>query len=132
MAFDLKDLTTQGPESLAPERLAIREIPFEEIGLTLLYVFFAGVWCVFADDVFDWLMREPLDSPALQAMKGINFVMTTGLVLYLVLRRTVRSRRLAQEAQRLSQLRFELVALATTDAIWDLNLDTKVMWWSDG
>jgi two-component system sensor histidine kinase UhpB len=50
----------------------------------------------------------------------------------LILRRAVRRRRLAQEALRLSQQRFESVALATTDAIWDLNLQTKVIWWSDG
>jgi two-component system sensor histidine kinase UhpB len=36
------------------------------------------------------------------------------------------------EALRLSQQRFESVALATTEAIWDLNLDTKVVWWSEG
>jgi PAS domain S-box-containing protein len=33
---------------------------------------------------------------------------------------------------RLSQQRFEFVALAATDAIWDLNLETKIVWWSAG
>jgi two-component system sensor histidine kinase UhpB len=132
MAFNLKELLAGGPESIAAERLQVKEVPVQELGLTLLYVVLTGLWFVFADDVFDWVMGRPRDTPALQAMKGINFVTTTALVLYLVLRRSFRSRRLAEEAQRLSQLRFELVARATTDAIWDLNLETKVMWWSDG
>src|SRR5262249_34984651 len=69
---------------------------------------------------------------ALQTMRGINFVFTSGVVLYLVLRRAFRTRRAAQEASRLSQERFESAARATTDAIWDLNLESKLFWWSDG
>lgn len=132
MAFDLKELSTRDPEPITEAQVAENRLPLEEIGLTTLYICAAGLWTVFADDFFDFVMGQPLDSGALHAMKGINFITTTSIVLYLVLRRTVRSRRLAQEAHRLSQQRFEFVAMATTDAIWDLNLDTKVMWWSDG
>jgi two-component system sensor histidine kinase UhpB len=107
-------------------------MPLEEIGITVAYIFLAGLWCVFSDDVFDWLLGAPLNSPALQTLKGINFVTTTSLVLYLVLRQSFRSRRLAQEASRLSQERFEAVARATTEAIWDWNLDTNSVWWSEG
>ena len=92
----------------------------------------AGAWCVFADDVFEWITEGRIDSPGVQALKGVDFVIASSLVLYLVLRRTMRTRRLAEEAARLNQERFEGVALATTDAIWDLNLETKVVWWSDG
>jgi len=132
MAFDLKQFLARGPEAIKAERVLIKEIPLEEMGLTFLYVIIASLWFVFADEVFDRVMDLPSHSPALETMKGINFVVTTGLVLYLVLRRTVRTLRLAEEALRLSQQRFECVALATTDAIWDLNLETKVIWWSDG
>src|SRR5208337_3531615 len=132
MAYNLKNLSAQGPENIVADRVVLREIPWEELGLTLIYVIMAGLWSVFSDDIFDWVMGRPVDTPALQALKGINFVTTTGLVLYLVLRRTFGTRRRAEEARRLSQQRFEFVALATTDAIWDLNLQTKVMWWSDG
>ena len=81
---------------------------------------------------FDNVMGLPMHSPALETLKGINFVFATSLVLYLVLRRAFRIRRLAEEARRLSQQRFEAVALAATDAIWDLNLETRIVWWSDG
>ena len=132
MAFNWKHLLARGPEKIETERVLLKEMPLEEIGITGAYILIAGLWSVFADDIFDWLMGAPLDSPALQTVKGINFVMTTGLLLYLVLRRSGRNRRLAEEASRLNQERFESVALAATEAIWDWNLATNTIWWSDG
>jgi two-component system, NarL family, sensor histidine kinase UhpB len=132
MAFNWKHFLPRGPEKIETDRVRIKEMPFEEIGITLGYILIAGLWCVFSDDVVDWLLGAPLDSPGLQALKGINFVMTTALVMYLILRRSARRRRLTQEALRLTQERFESVALATTEAIWDWNLDTNTVWWSDG
>jgi PAS domain S-box-containing protein len=132
MAFNWKQFLARGPEKIESDRVRLRERPFEEIGITAAYILVAALWCVFSDDVCDWLMGAPLNSPALQTLKGINFVTTTGLLLYLVLRRSARHRRLAQEASRLSQERFESVALATSEAIWDWNLDTNTVWWSEG
>jgi PAS domain S-box-containing protein len=132
MAFHWKQLLARGPEKIEADRVLIKDMPLAELGMTVAYILLAGLWCVFSDDVFDWLMDSRLDSPALQAVKGINFVLTTGLVLYLVLRRSFRGRRLAEEASRLNQERFESVALATTEAIWDWNLDTNTVWWSAG
>lgn len=37
-----------------------------------------------------------------------------------------------EEALRLSQERFELVTRATSDAIWDWNLETNELWWNEG
>ena len=132
MAFNWKHFLRHGPETIEADRVVIDELPVEEIGITLLYVLVAGLWCVFADDVFDVLLGVPMDSPAMQTLKGVNFVTTTAVLLYMVLRRNFHHRRLAQEASRLSQERFESVARATTEAIWDWNLDTNTVWWSEG
>jgi two-component system sensor histidine kinase UhpB len=132
MAFNLKRFLARGPEIIHAESVFIKEIPLSELGLTAIYVLVAGIWCVFSDELFDSLLGSPQHTPALETLKGFNFVFTTALVLYLVLRRAFRTRRLAEEASRLNQQRFELVALATTDAIWDLNLQTKIVWWSTG
>jgi two-component system sensor histidine kinase UhpB len=132
MAFKLKHLFARGPEAIDVEKVFIRDIPLEELGLTLLFILVAGFWLVFSGDVVDWIMGVEINSPTVHTLRAINFVSTTSLVLYLVLRRTLRRRRQAEEALRLSQQRFESVALATTDAIWDLNLETKVVWWSEG
>jgi len=131
MAFRWKDFLHRGPERIDFDRVFLREMPVAELGVTVLYVLVAGVWCVFSDDAFDWLLGVPMDSPGLQTLKGINFVVITGLLLYMVLRRSFRNRRLAEEVSRINQERFEAVALATTDAIWDWNLDTNTVWWSN-
>ncbi len=130
--FNLKLLLARGPELIEEEKVAIKEIPVEELGLTGLYILMAGIWVVFADDIFNWLMGVGKESALLQTTKAVNFISTTALVLYLILRRSRRRHRRAQEALRVSQERFESVALATTDAIWDLNLDNRVIWWSEG
>src|SRR4030095_13334895 len=117
MAFRWKDFLHRGPEEIDSDRLFLREMPLPEIGITVLYVLVAGIWCVFSDDVFDWFFGDPMDSPALHTLKGINFVIVTSVLMYAVLRRSFRNRRLAEEASRINQERFEAVALATTEAI---------------
>src|SRR5215471_17532394 len=132
MAFKLRQLLARGPEAIQAEKVFLKEFPVEEVTFTLLFVVIAGFWLVFSADIVDWIMGVEIHSAYVQTLRGINFVTTTSIVLYLVLRRTLRRRRQAEEALRLSQQRFESVALATTDAIWDFNLDTKVIWWSEG
>jgi two-component system, NarL family, sensor histidine kinase UhpB len=132
MAFNWKHLLARRPEKTGTDRCRVKEMPFEEIGITVVCILVAGVWCVFSNDVLDWLLGFPLDSPGLQTLKGINFLATTAIVLSVVLCRCGRHRRLAQEALRLSQERFESVARAATEAIWDWNLETNTFWWSDG
>ncbi len=132
MAFNLKRFLARGPEIIQAERVFIKEIPLAEIGLTVLYVLVAGIWFMVSEQRLDRLLSSPRDLAALETLKGFNFILTTGLVLYLVLRRAFRIRRQAEEALRLSQQRFEFVALAATDAIWDLNVETKIVWWSTG
>jgi diguanylate cyclase (GGDEF)-like protein/PAS domain S-box-containing protein len=41
-------------------------------------------------------------------------------------------RKQAEDALRRSQERFELVTRATSDAIWDWNLETDELWWNEG
>src|SRR5262245_24407153 len=132
MALDWKKLTSRTMQAFDPEKVIVRDRPYEELGITVLFVLFAGLWSVFSHDVLDAMVGQPLDTPVLHTLKGINFVMTTALLLYVVLRRGYAARRKAEEASRLTQERFESVALATNDAIWDWNLETNLLWWSDG
>ncbi|SDM22969.1 PAS domain S-box-containing protein [Catalinimonas alkaloidigena] len=50
-------------------------------------------------------------------------------VSYLI---NINSQRTAQEELRLSEERFNLVAKATNDVIWDWNLSNDLVWWNDG
>ena len=71
----------------------------------------------------EWLYLEGtaanrLDEPAVGAIV-INY-------------RDVTHRERAGEALRISEERFRLVSRATNDAVWDLDLTTGVVWWSEG
>lgn len=99
---------------------------------TLLYVLFGGVWMVCSDL---WLLRMSgyaVDSPMLHTIKGLNFIGTTGVILFYVLQRAYTRRDAAEKASHLSAERFELAARAASDALWDWNLVTNEIWWGDG
>jgi two-component system sensor histidine kinase UhpB len=111
---------------------AARAFPLPEVFITLLYMVFGAVWVVGTDTLVGRLMGEPRQSMSLQTLKGLNFVVTTALLYYVVLRRSFHRRRHAEEAARLDHERLELAARAATDAIWDLDIKTGRLWWSDG
>jgi PAS domain S-box-containing protein len=48
------------------------------------------------------------------------------------LEREIQNRKQAQEQLRRSEERFQLIAQATNDTIWDWNLLTNSVWWSEG
>ncbi len=50
---------------------------------------------------------------------------------FVAVERDVTERRLMEEATRLSNERFHLVARATNDVIWDWDLEVGLVWWND-
>jgi len=67
----------------------------------------------------------------LQTCKGLNFVATTGALLYFVLRRSFDRWRRAERHLRESEERFEWAGRAATDAIWDWTVATNELWLSE-
>lgn len=68
-----------------------------EVRIVLVYVVLASVWVIGSDRL---LQRILPDSPvSLQSLKGINFVITTSVLLYFVLRRAYRGWRQAERRQ---------------------------------
>lgn len=118
--------------SFASAPPASKAFPVAEMVITLSYMAIGGLWVVGTDLVVGRLFGEPAQSVSLQTLKGLNFVATTGVLLYFVLRRSFHRRRRAEESSRLDHERLELAARAATDAIWDLDLATGKLWWSDG
>ena len=111
---------------------AFAEFPTGELVITTSYLILASLWIVFSDLGLDWLTGDPEESLRLQTYKGLNFVLTTSLLLYVVLRRSFNRRRRAEEQARMTAERFELVARAASDAIIDWNLQTQTLWWNEG
>lgn len=60
-----------------------------ELRIALIYVLLASIWIVGSDTMLRMICGDDADAKLwfLQSTKGINFVITTGVLLYLVLRR---------------------------------------------
>ncbi|MCI0748494.1 MAG: sensor histidine kinase [Verrucomicrobia subdivision 3 bacterium] len=82
-------------------------LPRRELTIVLAYVAGSSLWILLSDAVLDWMENDPTDSTALQTYKGLNFVLTTAVLLFFVLRRSFdRWRRAAAKlAQSHAQLR---------------------------
>lgn len=73
-------------------------IPRPEVRIVLAYVVLASLWVIGSDRALQSVLP---DSPvSLQSLKGINFVITTSVLLYFVLRRAYRGWRQAEREQR--------------------------------
>lgn len=73
-------------------------MPRPEVRIVLAYIVLASLWVIGSDHA---LARILPDSPvSLQSLKGINFVITTSILLYFVLRRAYRGWRRAEREQR--------------------------------
>ena len=69
-------------------------MPRPEVRIVLAYIVLASLWVIGSDHA---LARILPDSPvSLQSLKGINFVITTSILLYFVLRRAYRGWRRAE------------------------------------
>lgn len=63
----------------------------------MFYVLLASVWIIGSDALLGFFVGEDADTLFYQTFKGLNFVITTGLLLYLVLRRAYGGWRRSEE-----------------------------------
>jgi signal transduction histidine kinase len=63
----------------------------------MFYVMLASVWIIGSDVLLGFLVGKDADTVFYQTFKGLNFVITTGLLLYLVLRRAYGGWRRSEE-----------------------------------
>jgi PAS domain S-box-containing protein len=107
-------------------------LPREELFFALSYIILGTIWIIVSDRALNWLTGTPTNSASLQTYKGINFVLTTGVLFYLVLRRSFTRRRRAEAESQSVAKRFALAGRAATDVIWDWDLTNNGLWWSEG
>jgi PAS domain S-box-containing protein len=109
-----------------------QRVPPEELIITVLYMFIGSLWIVGTDQLLGYYNGEEWYEVAPQSVKGLAFILATGLLLFIGLRRSFHRRRRAEEALHQSYERFELTARVTTDVIYDWDLASDRLWWSDG
>jgi two-component system, NarL family, sensor histidine kinase UhpB len=104
----------------------------EELRIAGLYVLFAVLWILLSDRVVHAIAGNLSQESRLQTIKGIAFVVITAAWLLWLLRRAFKLRDSAIAQANSACERFELVARASNDAIYDWDLITNRIWWSDG
>ena len=124
---DIRGPTEQKPPGILPKA---------ELWLTAFYLLAGLLLFVFAERALtDWLggeaERDPEDSHQLTA-KGIAFVLASGAILFGVLYGTRAGSRLSRPPSTGEMARFEWVARAATDAMWDWDITRNRIWRSEG
>ena len=97
--------------------------------LTLAYLLVALLWVLLSDQMLDLL--APAQYKSLQSLKGLLFVSLTATLLYVILHRHAVHYRRAQETLAASEERLRLALDATRDGLWDLDIATQRVFYSD-
>ena len=103
-----------------------------EIFVVIYYLLFSAFWVLLSDRVVLLVAKDPAHEARLQTTKGLAFITATAVLLYWLLYRSFRKRERAVSLAHDACERFELVARASNDAIWDWDLATNEIWWSEG
>jgi signal transduction histidine kinase len=68
-----------------------------ETRIAVIYVLLASLWIIGSDSLLHRLVGDASQNAAFQTIKGLNFVLTTGLLLYIALRRAYGGWRKSEE-----------------------------------
>lgn len=106
--------------------------------LALVYVAVSGAWILLSDRLLAWLTGDPLLLTRLQTLKGWGFVLCSGVLIYVLVRRALaavgRRDEQVQSAERAlrqseASLRLQSAALeAADDAIAIADRDGRIEW----
>ena len=109
----------------------------QALKLALIYIIAAGGWILFSDEILRRLVRDPDARTWISIYKGWAFVLVTGGLLHLTVRRLLRNwereaeqRREIMEKLRKSEEQLRLVLDASEDGLWDWNLKTGIAYLS--
>ena len=93
-----------GRVSGVDEEIPVHCWSLPEVRIVVSYMVLASIWIVGSDLLLTRTFAADAELGVIQTIKGLNFVFTSGILLYLVLRRAYCGWRLAEE-RRLTQMR---------------------------
>lgn len=92
--------------------------------LALIFLLFGIIWVLVTDFIVSISSNTRDILERFQNYKGILFMMLSALLIYLVSKRLYGNIEKAQREQEAALLRYNVLGMATNDAVWDLNFKT--------
>ncbi|WP_276481187.1 PAS domain-containing protein [Paraflavitalea pollutisoli] len=96
------------------------------VKLSITFLIFGTAWILFSDSIA-WSLSDHVPDTYynIQRYKGILFVTLASLLIYFVSRRLYESIEKSRRQQEEILERYQLLGMATNDAVWDYNIETK-------
>lgn len=96
------------------------------VKLSLSFLVFGTAWILFSDSIA-WSLSDHVPDTYynIQRYKGILFMTLAALLIYFVSRRLYANIERARNQQEEILARYQLLGMATNDAVWDYNIETK-------
>ena len=94
--------------------------------LALIFLLFGIIWVLVTDFTLSTSTTNHGTIERFQYYKGILFMVLSALLIYFVSKELYGNIEKARREQEEALLRYNVLGMATNDAIWDLNLKTKV------
>ena len=92
--------------------------------LALIFLLFGIIWVLATDFILSMSTNNPSIFERFQNYKGILFMVLSALLIYFVSKKLYGNIERAQEQQEDALLRYNVLGMATNDAVWDLNFKT--------
>lgn len=99
--------------------------------ITLPYATGATLWILLSDTALSFAGWTPEDSWQVGTLKGLLFVGVTSALLYGVTRRLTRRQQEVEKAEHESRVRWEFALEAAGDGVWDWNIPSGDVFYSD-
>jgi PAS domain S-box-containing protein len=95
--------------------------------ITLIYLLFGTLWIVFSDRLLAILITDAGLLAQVQTIKGEGFILMTALMLYLLIRQSLKRESQIEQALRRSETRLEGIISSATDAILTIDRDQRII-----
>jgi two-component system sensor histidine kinase UhpB len=94
------------------------------IKLALIFLIFGITWILTTDSLLSVATNNASDVEKMQIYKGILFMILSALLIYFVSKKLYSSIESARNEQEKALQRYNVLGMATNDAVWDLNFKT--------